>query len=40
MAAINRELAEARRALSDDRGQAEIDRLAQQLKKLEAEFLG
>ncbi|HEY2892978.1 MAG TPA: hypothetical protein VGJ16_02150 [Pirellulales bacterium] len=40
MAAINREIAEARRTLSGDRAQAEIDRLTQQLKKLEAEFLG
>jgi len=40
MAAINLAIGEARRTLPADQAGAEIERLTQQLKKLEAEFLG
>jgi hypothetical protein len=40
MAAINLEIAEARRTLSKDQANAEVDRLTKQLKKLDARFLG
>jgi len=39
MAAINVEIAEARRTLSGDQAKAEIDRLNRRLKQLKAEFL-
>jgi hypothetical protein len=40
MAAIDLEIAEARRRLPQEEAKVEIDRLTNQLKKLEAELLG
>jgi hypothetical protein len=40
MAAIDLEIAEAKRTLSGEEANVEIDRLIKELKKLEAELLG